>query len=79
MHAQQHGEAQDCFRPTLSQQPVVQRRQQIVLAVLVFHDKVTWFNVLGLGLAILGSMLYKITRAKPSARNGEGGGGKDER
>ncbi|CAM9094506.1 unnamed protein product [Ectocarpus fasciculatus] len=52
---------------------------QIALAVLVFHDKVTWFNLLGLGLAILGSMLYKITRAKPSARNGEGGGGKDER
>ncbi|CAM9284177.1 unnamed protein product [Ectocarpus sp. 12 AP-2014] len=52
---------------------------QIVLAVLVFNEQVTWFNLVGLGWAIVGSMLYKISRAKPSARNGEGGGAKDAR
>ncbi|CAM9894111.1 unnamed protein product [Scytosiphon promiscuus] len=52
---------------------------QIVIAVLVFSDQVTWFNLLGLGLAILGSILYKTTRAKPNGHTHDGGSGKDGR
>lgn len=54
-------------------------RPQIVLAVLVFHDQVTWLKLLGLAVAIQGSVLYKIARAKPNSRTGEGRAGKDER
>ncbi|CAM9303284.1 unnamed protein product [Hapterophycus canaliculatus] len=52
---------------------------QIVIAVLVFSDQVTWFNMLGLGLAILGSILYKTTRAKPNGHTHGGSGVKDDR
>lgn len=52
---------------------------QIILAVLVFNDQVTWFNILGLLLAIAGSILYKVARAKPNTYTGEGNAGKDER
>ncbi|CAN0416333.1 unnamed protein product [Pylaiella littoralis] len=52
---------------------------QIIIAVLVFHDQVTWFNILGLGWAITGSILYKVARAKPNTCTGEENAGKDER
>lgn len=51
---------------------------QIIIAVLVFNDKMTWFNIVGLGWAITGSILYKVARAKPNTYAGDGDAGKDE-
>lgn len=45
---------------------------KIVMAVLVFNDEVTWLKMLGLALAMLGTVVYKMTRDKPTARFAEG-------
>ena len=52
-------------------------RPQIALAVAVFHDKMTWLKVVGLVVAIQGSIIYKASR--PNPRTGEGRAGKDDR
>lgn len=54
-------------------------RPQIALAVIVFHDRITWLKLVGLVVAIQGSILYKVARGKPNPRTGEGRAGKDER
>lgn len=53
-------------------------RPQIILAVAVFHDHVTVLKILGLLVAIQGSILYKVARGKPGSRTGEGRAGKDD-
>lgn len=52
---------------------------QITLAVLVFHDDVTWLKLLGLFVAIQGGILYKVARGKPNPRNDDERASKDER
>lgn len=47
-------------------------REQIFIAVLVFSDTLTVLKVSGLGLAMFGSIAYKIARAKPNIRGNDG-------
>ncbi|CAM9139902.1 unnamed protein product [Laminaria digitata] len=52
---------------------------QIFLAVLVFSDRITFWKIAGLLLAMTGSLSYKLIRGKPSARASAGDGTKGDR
>lgn len=48
--------------------------KQIVIAVLVFSDQITWIKIVGLNLAMLGSIFYKVARASPSPGSNDAAG-----